>query len=192
MFCIGRFTPTFLYSLVCTSLFVLSAAEWPKLQQRDQPAQRQADAFHQQTLDAHNRLRQKHGSPPLRLSADLNDYSQRYAEQLARTNTFQHSACKLNGQPIGENLAAKWGSGAVDYTGNEVTQSWYDEIKNYNFGSPGFSMNTGHFTQVVWKNTQELGVGKAKDSSGKVYVVCNYRPAGNYLGEFPQNVLPPK
>ena len=35
------------------------------------------------------------------------------------------------------------------------------QIKDYNFGAPGFGMNTGHFTQVVWKGTTSVGVGIA-------------------------------
>ena len=46
----------------------------------------------------------------------------------------------------------------------------------------------GHFTQVVWKGSEELGIGKATDSKGRVYVVANYRPAGNYIGNFATNV----
>jgi Cysteine-rich secretory protein family len=52
--------------------------------------------------------------------------------------------------------------------------------------------NVGHFTQVVWKSSKELGVGKAKSRSGRIYVVANYYPPGNYQGQFAQNVLPPQ
>lgn len=36
----------------------------------------------------------------------------------------------------------------------------------------------GHFTQVVWKGSTELGVGMATNGN-KVYVVGQYRPPGN-------------
>ena len=52
---------------------------------------------------------------------------------------------------------------------------------------------TGHFTQVVWKNTQKLGIAKAKSpKSGKIIVVANYEPAGNWIGQYKDNVPPPK
>ena len=50
----------------------------------------------------------------------------------------------------------------------------------------------GHFTQVVWKGSKELGVGRAVTPDGKIIVVANYRPAGNMVGSFAANVLPPK
>ena len=54
-----------------------------------------------------------------------------------------------------------------------------------------WSVGTGHFTQVVWKSSQELGVGKAKSDDGRqVFVVCLYFPAGNYVGRHSENVLP--
>ena len=53
-------------------------------------------------------------------------------------------------------------------------------------------MQTGHFTQVVWKGSRRLGVGVGyADNGRKAIVVANYDPPGNYLGQFPQNVSPP-
>lgn len=48
----------------------------------------------------------------------------------------------------------------------------------------------GHFTQVVWKDSTELGVGMATDGN-KAFVVGQYRPAGNMnmAGYFEKNVL---
>lgn len=51
-------------------------------------------------------------------------------------------------------------------------------------------MATGHFTQLIWKNSVELGVGIALSSDKrKVYVVAEYSPQGNILGQFANNVL---
>ena len=35
-------------------------------------------------------------------------------------------------------------------------QAWYDEVKDYNFSYGGFAMNTGHFTQLVWRETVKV------------------------------------
>jgi hypothetical protein len=45
---------------------------------------------------------------------------------------------------------------------------------------------------VVWKNSTELGMGMARDQTGKVIVVANYNPPGNYIGQFTQNVTRPR
>jgi hypothetical protein len=70
---------------------------------------------------------------------------------------------------------------------------WGSERTKYNFNKPGFSASTGHFTQVVWKGSRSVGCGWKRCSGGKgkaqgIYVVCQYSPAGNYLGEFEKNV----
>lgn len=43
----------------------------------------------------------------------------------------------------------------------------------------------------MWKGSAELGVGKAIGPDGKWMVVTNFYPAGNFLGEFQDNVFPP-
>lgn len=54
-------------------------------------------------------------------------------------------------------------------------------------------MATGHFTQVVWKNTKNLGVGVAFANNGnKAIVVANYFPPGNYQGQFGAHVFEAK
>lgn len=70
---------------------------------------------------------------------------------------------------------------------------WGSERKQHNFNSPGFSPATGHFTQVVWKKTTDVGCGWKLCHGGPrkangYYVVCKYSPAGNYQGQFRENV----
>lgn len=66
---------------------------------------------------------------------------------------------------------------------------WGEERKSYNFDNGGFSSGTGHFTQVVWKDTKKVGCGQWSECSGLgVYVVCNYDPPGNYNNDYAKNV----
>ncbi|QRN92792.1 hypothetical protein JRI60_26645 [Archangium violaceum] len=99
----------------------------------------------------------------------------------------------------GENLHWSGTSQAAPPTATDAalgaTKSWYDEVSRYNFANGGFTAATGHFTQLVWKSTTSVGcaVYNLKGSRWlETYVVCNYQPSGNYQGQFPQNVLPPR
>ena len=69
----------------------------------------------------------------------------------------------------------------------------YNEVcdPGYNFVSGGFSAGTGHFTQVVWKRSTVLGIGRAESEQNGMrcaYIVGRYKPPGNMIGEFPENV----
>ena len=87
---------------------------------------------------------------------------------------------------MGQNLA--WASGK-ELTGQGATDMWYNEIQQYNFNNPGFASGTGHFTQLVWAETTQIGVGKATNG-GQTFVVANYTPPGNVVGRqnFEKNV----
>jgi len=137
----------------------------------------------QALLDAHNRVRAKHCAGPLAWSQRLEQVAQQWVSTLVKKGcVFGHS----NGE-FGENLAAGT-IGALD--GESTVQMWYDESKQYNFKRGGFSMNTGHFTQVVWRATTQVGCAKAQCKGNDIYV-CEYDPPGNVETEYQQNVLPP-
>jgi len=115
----------------------------------------------------------------LSLDSSLSADAEYFARVLASKGDLEHS----NGN-YGENLSIKC-------DGSSATDGWYKEVKNYNYGNPGYADNTGHFTQVVWKGSKRLGVGKAKGKYQGLdceFIVARYTPAGNYLGEFPENV----
>ncbi len=74
--------------------------------------------------------------------------------------------------------------------GNMAADTWYDEIKDYNFNNPSQKTGVvGHFTQLVWKGSKEVGIGCAKSQNGSYYVVANYYPAGNWMGQEINNVF---
>lgn len=134
-------------------------------------------------LAAHNRLRSKHCAPPLVWSSELAATAQRWAHALRdRGCAFEHSR-----SPYGENLAFFAPVGSSD--GPRMVRDWYDEVREYDFDNPGFGMNTGHFTQVVWRGTTKLGCASATCNQGELWV-CNYDPPGNMQGAFPAHVKP--
>ncbi|ODM89020.1 Golgi-associated plant pathogenesis-related protein 1 [Orchesella cincta] len=136
-------------------------------------------------VEEHNKYRRRHGVPDLKGDDEkIHSVAQRYAEYLASNDRFQHSS----GTGYGENLAGAQGNDEVAAIRSAV-KMWYDEISSYNYGYPGFSMATGHFTAVIWKSTTHLGIGVAYNSRKRWWVVVgNYNPPGNMQGSFPQNV----
>ncbi|XP_063065990.1 GLI pathogenesis-related 2 [Engraulis encrasicolus] len=143
--------------------------------------------FQREFLDAHNSYRKQHGAPPLAISRDLCRSAQKWADHLLATKAMQHS----DAEDYGENLYYSWSSAPKSVDGKDAVENWYSEIKDYNFKRPGFQSGTGHFTQVVWKGSKEVGVGLATDGK-TVFVVGQYQPAGNISnpGYFEKNVLP--
>lgn len=141
------------------------------------------DSFAQQFVDAHNAYRAKHCAPPLTWSKKLADVAQSWA------NTLRDKGCVFGHSPgmkYGENLAAGT-EGALDPS--STVDMWYDEIKLYKFPNGGFSMQTGHFTQVVWRSTKQVGCGHVTCKGNDIYV-CNYDPPGNWEGKYRSEVLP--
>lgn len=154
--------------------------------------------FNSTALSSHNSLRAAHGAPAMTQDSTLVAKAQEWSNSMAASGNFSHSSSSFrNG--AGENLYVFYTTGNApgDAVASKAVQSWYDEIKDYNFSAPGFSSATGHFTQVVWKSSTRLGCGMAqgtKTISGTqykaYYVTCQYGPAGNVQGQFPANVLP--
>ena len=138
-------------------------------------------------LDRHNLYRSKHQAPALTRLTALETIAQAYSEKLVSLGYLVHSSNTLNGNYIGENLYFGYNAG---YLGHKPVDAWYDEIKDYDFAKSEFTSGTGHFTQVVWKNSKQVGCGVACGKNDYCYVTCNYYPAGNYLGQFRTNVLP--
>ncbi|WP_257459230.1 CAP family protein [Archangium lipolyticum] len=153
-------------------------------------------AFEAQILAVHNKLRAKHGVPPMKWDAAVANYAKSRANLVSQRDGLSHGHAGL--QDHGENLY--WGATSGALPGGEkaaaaAVESWYNEIKDYNFSNPGFSSTTGHFTQVVWKNSTRLGCAIVQGKGARwfeTYVVCNYVVPGNMMGDFPANVLPPK
>lgn len=130
-------------------------------------------------LSVTNKLRAKHHSPALKWDKKLATYAQKWSNKCE----FQHSA-----GPYGENLALgypNWSS---------VINGWYNEVSEYNYDKPGFGMNTGHFTAVVWKSTTKIGCGVKSCPNGKLYT-CSFSAPGNIVSSgntfFIDNVLKP-
>jgi pathogenesis-related protein 1 len=135
---------------------------------------------------AHNVWRARAGVLPLRWDADLAAQAQNHALRLARQGcALQHGRLPAD---VGENL---YSASALQREGGEdafyvvspthVVDVWGVESNDYSptTGSCAPNRQCGHYTQIVWPTTEEVGCGMAVCRSlGQVWV-CRYRPRGN-------------
>jgi pathogenesis-related protein 1 len=136
----------------------------------------------QLALDFHNQKRRDVGSPPLQWSAELAAYAQKWANHLANDNHCQLDHTVDN--KYGENL---FGGSGTTYTALFASQDWYSEKQKYTYGilTDANWYATGHYTQMVWKNTTQVGIGQANCAGGGSVIAAEYYPPGNYMGEKP-------
>ncbi|KAL9975351.1 hypothetical protein ACROYT_G012504 [Oculina patagonica] len=142
-------------------------------------------------LATHNEFRQVHGVPMMTLDRQMCDQAKAYAQKIAKMGGLKHSS-RQEREGQGENLSMGCSTNQAQAMEEAVT-NWYNEVcdPGYNFATGGFSGGTGHFTQVVWKGSTVLGVGRAEvEQNGMkcAYIVGRYKPAGNMMGDFPKNV----
>jgi uncharacterized protein YkwD len=148
---------------------------------------------------AHNSVRTALNLPDLAWNDGLAAYAYVWATELVNKNgcTMEHrpqdasSPCDAQ---HGENLA--WNSGYAENAAN-VTKRWADEVVDYDYENnsctPG--EQCGHYTQIVWRDSTEVGcamlpcggntgMGNAGMGNAEMWV-CNYAPPGNWVGEKP-------
>ena len=134
-------------------------------------------------LDAHNKLRAELGIPPLRWSDKLAAGATQWAKTVSGLNRLQHS-----GQTgVGENIAVGWGEQSAL---PQMLTIWSKEKVLFQPGvfpqvsRDGSEMSVLHYTQMIWRNTTEVGCGAA-DNGKTDFLVCWYSPEGNYIGQSP-------
>lgn len=138
----------------------------------------------QAVLDLHNKVRAELGILPLTWSADVAAFAQQWADSLANFNDckIEHHSNELG---YGENIFG--GSPASAFKGIDAANSWLKEKEKYTYSKLGEGnwYETGHYTQMIWKSTTEVGLGMATCPNGGIVIVGNYSPAGNMSGEYP-------
>jgi uncharacterized protein YkwD len=129
-------------------------------------------------VKAHNDVRKRVRVPPLKWSDQLAKQAQTWADHLASKNLFAHS----QDTPFGENLFAITGARA---SAEKVVKAWADESRHYDYPSNRCEKDQcGHYTQIVWRGTTEVGCAAARKGKREVWV-CEYNPPGNYVGQRP-------
>jgi len=135
-------------------------------------------------LGIHNRDRADVGVPPLTWSDSLAASAQTWAEHMATIDQMVHS----DDFSYGENIAGQShgnSPGNLD-TLTKMVESWAVEKENWHGGvlTEENAPMVGHYTQMVWKDTKQVGCGVASASVND-YLVCHYSPTGNAIGKAP-------
>ena len=145
-----------------------------------------------QMLAAHNQVRREVGVPDLVWSEPLAELAQDWADTLiSETGGLRHrSAAERDNGRIGENLSGSYwsASGGALRSPQRAVQGWIEEKADYDYASNTCAAGKvcGHYTQMVWADTTEVGCAVAhnEDLTRDVWV-CNYAPMGNIIGQRP-------
>ncbi|KAJ3056298.1 hypothetical protein HK097_007398 [Rhizophlyctis rosea] len=133
-----------------------------------------------QVLKAHNVARSLKKVPALKWSANL----ERLACKCASTNAAKGN---MNHCRVGENLWSASKSYSTAVAGISAANTWINERKSYGgqaIGGLSGLVKYGHYTQVMWKKSKNVGCCMKKGNKN-IVVVCNYDPPGNYKGQKP-------
>ncbi len=140
------------------------------------------DLFAARILQAHNAERARMGQPPLTWDRDLAIAAAPWAVYLAERDLLEHSQ---GDDGTGENLAMGT-TGA--YTPEELIDGFIEEGREFrpgrfpNVSRTGSWEDVGHYTQLIWADTQLVGCAMATGRHFDV-LVCRYYPAGNVMGQ---------
>ncbi len=128
-------------------------------------------------LALHGAVRARVGMAPLTWSDRLAAHSQDWADALLARKQFVHRPHST----YGENLFDINGAAA---SSAEVVNTWASESRNYDYSSNRCRGMCGHYTQIIWGDTKEVGCAVARGGGREVWV-CNYDPPGNWAGKRP-------
>lgn len=147
-------------------------------------SQAQSD-FATRILAAHNAERAALNISALIWSDALASDARQWAVHLATAGAWQHAdATTRKGE--GENL---WEGTAGGFSVEEMVGGWTSEKHYFHYGpfpDDGRSAGQpiGHYTQIIWRSTTEVGCAIAVGHGNDV-LVCRYAPMGNFIGEAP-------
>src|SRR3954471_4051918 len=135
------------------------------------------DSLSRDMLAAHNAVRATVKVAPLVWSEKLAASAQEWANTLIEKRQFVHRPKSK----FGENLFQIEGAKTAP---KNVVQRWASESVNFDYKSNKCNGVCGHYTQIVWSGTKEVGCAVARGGIREVWV-CEYNPPGNYVGSRP-------
>ena len=143
--------------------------------------------FNTRLLQAQNEQRSTMHVPPLAWNDALAKSARQWALELAATGRFEHSPDSPGEDPQGENL---WAGTPRAFSPEAMVALWSAERRDYRAGvfpnnsRSGDVENVGHYTQMIWRSTRQVGCATAMGRDEEV-LVCRYSRAGNVYGERP-------
>lgn len=144
---------------------------------------RDGSDFAARLLAAHNHERGRAGVEPLRWSGTLAQDAQGWADRLAVKGTLAH-ASQDERKSEGENL---WMGTAGYYSAEDMIGGFVAERDKFKPGKfPAVSRtgkweDVGHYSQLIWRDTKEVGCAVARNRDND-FLVCRYWPGGNWIG----------
>jgi Cysteine-rich secretory protein family len=166
-------------SLTRLLLFVLALITLPARAEAPGSA---PDSFSAKVLALHNAERTRLGIAPMSWNPQLARQAREWAQYLAARGAFQHSR---DTGGAGENL---WMGTSGAFPPEAMIGAFIGERKYFRPGHfpqvsrTGRWSDVGHYTQLIWPATRELGCALAQ-GTGRDVLVCRYFPAGNIIGQ---------
>lgn len=146
-----------------------------------------ADKYEAKILKMHNDYRKQQKSSNIDKLV--------WSDTLAKEADDWVSNCDFKHQQAGrgENLAMNTAPNEESNV-EQAINDWYNEIKDYNYASNSCKGTCGHYTQVIWHNTREVGCAMKRCPTMNMFgqsienawfFGCWYDPPGNFVGEAP-------
>jgi len=130
-------------------------------------------------VERHNYYRQKLGIAAVKWNEELAEYAAQWAKRLALRCELKHRST----HEYGENIY--YFSGKADEF--QVVDYWAEEEKYFNHKKPIYDKKRGklygHYSQVIWANSTDIGAAAYQCKNGGQIWVCNYNPPGNWIGK---------
>eukprot|EP01083_Nonionella_stella_P037230 101502_1 len=96
------------------------------------------------------------------------------AQKMCSTGRLVHSGAR----GVGENA----GGGNMEYT----MKGFIAEKRKWSYKKIGSDWaKSGHYTQMIWANTNQVGCYTATGCKTYAMTVCHYKPGGNYKNQYP-------
>ncbi|XP_069092889.1 cysteine-rich venom protein-like [Pleurodeles waltl] len=137
----------------------------------------------QEIIDKHNELRRRVKPTASNMrKLEWNKEATVNAIKWTKKCAFEHSTPSeraISTSGCGENIFSS--NRATNWT--TAIMSWHKEVEKFTYGTltgPWYAV--GHYTQVVWATSNQIGCAAGACEKG-YYLVCQYCPAGNYAGQ---------